>query len=269
MSVRNLNLSKTNKTDTTTFGRAFYKPAGACGWRTQPDFQLVIIHQGSAELFIDDSPPQHLQPGDAVLLRPFTQELFLFDRRQATDHTWVAITPTAVPLALQTAIQVSTQIRKTSALMNQLIENALVETHTPLTDTLGLTTLHAFLAPESKPKVMAIQLALNYMEEHIAEPLSIEQIAKAAFVSPQHLTRLYKKHFAVTPSRYLWDRRTQKGIELLRSTGLTVSEISLQLGFQSPFHFSRLVKQKSGQCPREYRHSRWNTSDINADGYND
>jgi AraC-like DNA-binding protein len=258
MSVRNLNLSKTNKTATTTFGVAYYIPGGACGWRTQPDFQIVVILKGSAEVYLNKEAPLRLGTGEAILLRPYTQELILFDRKSETHHTWISVTASAVPDSLQERIYSSPNLIHNTSTVNQLIEIGMKEQDHILIDQLGIAGLAAFCAVRSKPVRTSLLNALEYIDTNLARPMTVDQVADAAFVSPQHLARLFKSEFNTTPSRYIWETRTKKGLELLRSTGLSISEISYQLGFQSPFHFSRLVRQATGEAPKVFREKQWN-----------
>jgi AraC-like DNA-binding protein len=51
--------------------------------------------------------------------------------------------------------------------------------------------------------------------------------------------------------------RTERGIQMLVETGLTVAEIAYRCGFQSPFHFSRLATRLQGISPREIRRRAW------------
>ena len=76
-------------------------------------------------------------------------------------------------------------------------------------------------------------------------------------VTPQHLTRLFRRHIQTTPMRYLWQRRTRHGVELLGGTGLSITEIADRIGFQSPFHFSRLVLRYYHDSPRRLRERLW------------
>jgi transcriptional regulator GlxA family with amidase domain len=76
-------------------------------------------------------------------------------------------------------------------------------------------------------------------------------------VTPQHLTRLFRRHMQTAPMRYLWHLRTRHGVELLGGTGLSIGEIATQVGFQSPFHFSRLVRNHYRDSPRRLRERLW------------
>lgn len=74
------------------------------------------------------------------------------------------------------------------------------------------------------------------------------------------ISQFQKRHHA-SPSRFLWKLRTERGIAMLRETGLSVAEIAYQCGFQNPFHFSRLVKQLQGIPPRDVRKQAWNLAE--------
>ena len=74
---------------------------------------------------------------------------------------------------------------------------------------------------------------------------------------PQHLNRLYKRAFDVTPLDYLWRLRVRRGAYLLRHTGMRVSQIAYHTGFRTPNHFSRLIKRRYGVSPRQLRAQTW------------
>jgi AraC family transcriptional regulator of arabinose operon len=127
---------------------------------------------------------------------------------------------------------------------------------------MGNAALHAALvemeqAQQGSPGYALVHFAQRYIEQNLAEALDLSQIAAATGVTPQYLTRLFRRELHITPMRYLWQLRTQRGVELLEDTGLSISEIADRVGFQSPFHFSRLVRQQHGCGPRELRQRLW------------
>ena len=79
-------------------------------------------------------------------------------------------------------------------------------------------------------------------------------------MTPQHLVKLFNQHLRSTPMRFVWNARLRRGVELLMQSGLTVSEVAEQCGFQTPFHFSRLVKQRYHLSPKELRRRAWKQS---------
>jgi AraC family transcriptional regulator of arabinose operon len=127
---------------------------------------------------------------------------------------------------------------------------------------LGLSALHAYafeaehaalrsLTPE------AVVKAQQFIEANLSQPIVLDDIARAASVSPPHLIKLFRQHLRTTPIRYAWDARVRRGAELLTQSGLSVSEVAEQCGFQTPFHFSRLIKQRYGLPPKELRKQAW------------
>ncbi|MCS7062178.1 MAG: helix-turn-helix transcriptional regulator, partial [Anaerolineae bacterium] len=77
------------------------------------------------------------------------------------------------------------------------------------------------------------------------------------YISAPHLIRLFRRHTGTTPARYWWQLRLERGVELLRETGLSITEIAQRTGFRSSFHFSRLVKQRYRLSPRALRKQAW------------
>ena len=57
----------------------------------------------------------------------------------------------------------------------------------------------------------------------------------------------------MTPVQYLWRYRIKSGLQLLRSTGLQISEIAFQTGFKTSYHFSRSVKKFTKFTPSQIR----------------
>jgi AraC-like DNA-binding protein len=65
--------------------------------------------------------------------------------------------------------------------------------------------------------------------------------------------REFHKHYGVPPGRWLLERRLERSASLLQTTGMSVTEIMFDCGFEDPSHFSRAFKEKFGQEPSVYR----------------
>ena len=98
-----------------------------------------------------------------------------------------------------------------------------------------------------------IKTMLQFIQEHYAEDVSVEQIAASAAISPSECLRCFHDMIGTTPNQYLRDQRTQRAAELLCDTGLQVSEIAAQCGFQDASYFARAFRQVYGCGPTEYR----------------
>ncbi len=99
---------------------------------------------------------------------------------------------------------------------------------------------------------LAMRAAARLSEDLTNAP-SIAEIAQQASCTPDHLTRVFSKVMGMSPQAYLVQRRIDRAKQLLRETGLTVSQIADVLGYRDVYFFSRQFKQKSGWTPTEYR----------------
>lgn len=95
----------------------------------------------------------------------------------------------------------------------------------------------------------AILDAVEAMERHVADPLSLNQLATRSRISPRQLNRLFKDKLGRPAMRYYRDLRLEKARNLLRNSSLSLTEIALATGFSSSAHFSAAFKGKFGHPP--------------------
>jgi AraC-like DNA-binding protein len=91
------------------------------------------------------------------------------------------------------------------------------------------------------------------MDRAFAQPLDVASLARVAHVSPAHFSRQFRATFGETPHRYLQRRRVERAMELLRETDRPVTEICLDVGFNSLGTFSRTFSDIVGEPPTAYR----------------
>jgi AraC-like DNA-binding protein len=97
--------------------------------------------------------------------------------------------------------------------------------------------------------------ARDAMDREYAQPLNVASLARIAHTSEAHFIRTFKATFGETPHRYLQRRRVERAMFLLRQTGRSVTEISLDVGFFSLGTFSRTFREIVGESPSEFRAS--------------
>lgn len=89
----------------------------------------------------------------------------------------------------------------------------------------------------------------NYRED-----VTLEQMARAAALSPNHLIRTYRQVFGMSPHQHVVELRLRKAAQLLRDgSDLSVLAICAAVGFESPSTFSGTFRRKTGMSPSEYR----------------
>ena len=94
---------------------------------------------------------------------------------------------------------------------------------------------------------------VDMIEQQLAEPLNIGQLAAQCALSPYHFARMFRESFGVPPHQYLLARRLTRARELLRNSRLSLGDVALACGFASASHFANRFKQTVGATPGEYR----------------
>ena len=98
-----------------------------------------------------------------------------------------------------------------------------------------------------------LRRAKDLVDRAYAEPLDVAALARQAHVSPAHFSRRFKEAFGESPHQYVLTRRVERAQELLRNTDVSVSEICLEVGFQSLGSFSAAFHRVAGMTPTAYR----------------
>jgi AraC family transcriptional regulator len=103
------------------------------------------------------------------------------------------------------------------------------------------------LAPHRLRKV------LDYIEAHLAENVSLDDLAEVSGVSRFHFTRAFGRATGVPPYAYVTRRRVEAAKRLLRETRLPLAEIAQRCGFHSPGQFSTTFRNLTSATPSGYR----------------
>lgn len=105
------------------------------------------------------------------------------------------------------------------------------------------------------PSDLAIGVA-NYVQEHLYEPISTEEMAQALFVSRGHLSTAFKRECGMNLADYVQTEKVREAQVLLTHTHQSILDISTHLGYSSQSHFGAVFKRYAGMTPREWRDRR-------------
>ena len=103
-----------------------------------------------------------------------------------------------------------------------------------------------------RPSKLAMEVA-NYIQHHLSEPITAENIAKELYLSRPYLSRKFIEETGESLTDFILKEKTEEAKRLLRYSEKSLTAISNYLGFSSQSHFSRVFKKYTGTTPGEYR----------------
>lgn len=108
-------------------------------------------------------------------------------------------------------------------------------------------------SPAKSEGARKIEQSIQYMVQHLNEPLHVAQLAETAHTSPSHFFVLFKRWAGLSPIDYFIRLRMRQACRLLAATSMSVKEVAAVLGYDDPFYFSRVFKSVNGTPPTDYR----------------
>lgn len=117
---------------------------------------------------------------------------------------------------------------------------------------ISVNHLHTVLPVTRNERLVPI---LKYMEEHVAEEISLTRISKAFSLSERTLSRIFQAELSISFLQYLKQLRMVKAVELMLQTELTLSEIAYRTGYQSIAAFSNTFYQLTNMRPSQFAHA--------------
>ena len=129
-----------------------------------------------------------------------------------------------------------------------------------LANILGIHLLrqHSSVKQPSLPRSVGLDRATlrrvsTYIEEHLAEDLSLSELAAVAYLSPYHFARLFKASTGFAPHQYVIGRRIERAKLLLSTTNWSLTAIAHAVGFAHESHLALHFKRLTGLLPSASR----------------
>jgi len=105
----------------------------------------------------------------------------------------------------------------------------------------------------AEPSTEGIAGLLDWMRSHLAHPLTVEQLARRAVLSPRTFARHFRAATGTTPHQWLLDQRLESAEHLLEVTDLPVDEVARRSGFGSPDNLRHHFALRRRTTPQSYR----------------
>jgi len=217
--------------------------------------------------FCSDHEEERIHPQGGVMVLPAGADLRLAGANHTTDLV-MEVAPSVLdslagaPVELQ--LQDYTPVAGAAAIASQAVD--CVRHGAPnrlLLEGLALAICGQVLEV-SAPKIVQESVPLDntdrrirrvrdYIEDNIAEDLSIAALADVACLSVHHFARAFRGSLGETPHRYVQRRRIARATAMLSRTAVPIAEIALDCGFGSQSHFTTSFKSVTGATPSAFR----------------
>lgn len=106
-------------------------------------------------------------------------------------------------------------------------------------------------------KNIKVAIVRKYINEHVTEHLSLNEVAEVFDISPNYLSQLFRKYNHTGFIEYVNICKIEEAKRLLEQEHLLVYEAADALGYESAFYFSKVFKKIEGISPKEYVNSRY------------
>jgi AraC family transcriptional regulator, arabinose operon regulatory protein len=98
-----------------------------------------------------------------------------------------------------------------------------------------------------------IRLAIDFASTHLSHELDVDTLADKAGLSTSRFAHLFRQEMGQSPQRYVEQLRIKRARQLLERAGLSIKEVSAQVGFADAFYFANRFRKTTGQSPTAYR----------------
>jgi len=109
------------------------------------------------------------------------------------------------------------------------------------------------LAGQAHRSLLELAAAESWIDQHLARPLQVAEIAEAAHLGERSLQRLFRRELGCAVMDYVTRRRLERAAEALRESGRPVAEIAAACGFPNAAWFAQRFRREYGRTPRAWR----------------
>lgn len=230
-----------------------------------------IIHyiQSGSGVYLRKRHTYHLSAGDAFLIWPGENIYYHADTDTPWSYAWIAFNGIKADFFTEYAgfTKSSPVIHFEDGsffgreIQNILDTKTLTYTNELLRQSYFWKILSEIISGSDKasrkdydyPVNTYVNQAADFIRANYNRQIHIADIAEYIGISRSYLTSNFKNILKMSPQRFLQNCRMNKARDLLKSTGLSISEIAAQVGYDDALAFSKIFKKEYGTSPTQYR----------------
>jgi AraC family transcriptional regulator, melibiose operon regulatory protein len=260
--------------------RHFDRHAAACHWH--PDLEFILILNGAMDYFVNGQTLS-VNKGEGIFVN--SKRLHYGFSDDKTDCSFIVVVVHPIMLGLNTPIgkafcelkfgfytndyfllKAETKWQeKILTLIKQIFDEVHKSEENPLYILSLVTSLCACTAENLHSSLelrdnnldvkswMAIRNMTGFIFQNYGNKITLDDIAASGSVCRSKCCQLFSEYIGQTPNNYLTGYRIGKSCEMLKESNMSVLEVSMACGFQSPSYFTSIFQKEIGLTPREYR----------------
>ena len=192
-----------------------------------------------------------LGPGDLFIIPPLQEHLYVADSEKPWEYIFIGfnLLGDTVPESLYDPVVRCPEVHPIFEEMKRAGE--LQEGRGAFFNA-RIWDLIAVLQSKKAPKKDSIDLAIDLINAHYTEGLTVQQLADILHLSRGHFTLLFKKKFGIPPQQYLIEMRLDQAANLMQNEGYSPSAAAFSVGYNDVYQFSKAFKKHFGISPRNY-----------------
>lgn len=237
-------------------GIGVHGPAGRVDVFMLPNLWQLHLYGYEAELTVNGTA-HAIRPGRVSLVPPGTTVRYRYRGRSEHLYAHLRLGTAGPPLPVPVVQDTGTQL---SPLTAQLRQALAAWPHSPARARAEIWAALWRVArlgprPADGPAAIhpAVTTALALIEARLAQPLTVPEIANAAGVSHNHLTRLFRAATGQTVVGYLRTRRMERARHFLEATTLSIPAVAASVGIPDLQAFNKACRRELGTSPRGIR----------------
>lgn len=256
--------------DITDFAANKYLQINSCGFQNieenytvirkdgRKDYHILMISGGKCEVFHNGST-YLLTSGNIVIYAPGEEQMYSFKTDSST--MWCHFSGTIID-ELMSDCDLSSGIYFFENNKNILdsFSNLIHRFHIPGMEKSSNALLLELIYAIYETKNMSLKNTpdlllpvLSYMNINYNKQITVDELAKLSGYSKSRFSHRFSELVGTTPIKYLNDIRLKISCQMLISTDMSVTDISISCGFYDSLYFSRVFRKKYGISPSEYR----------------
>ena len=231
------------------------------------NFAEIFLIQGGRGIFFVNGMENPVSPNDLLILNPHAEHTEVSSNYAPLEYMVLGVRGIRFVNEEDGKMPFIIQMPQAAERIRQYVELLLIEAQrkhpgygTICGNLLNVILLHILgiqkvkIAPAAAQSIRPECAALkSYIDANFSQPLTLEDLAKAAHQNKYYVAHAFKDAFGVSPIRYLTQRRVEEGKFLLRETDYPIAQISSMVGFSSMSVFSQTFKRITNHSPNAYR----------------